>query len=418
MPDRQSPGDDERSSLDKYLEWVRHSLIYDEDFAPADWYFSTDISVHCWGLLSKPMHGTDYLVGFVPLSPDLDARAILSAMTGELFKRYAGSRTRAHLTLVAVMQDEPDERLSGLLARSEQSANVVDIVAVDTARGKIVWSEEYRRNQPGAKSIGFPGPEQRPLTVLPGRSGMREERTREEHTPEEARRARRWFRQRARRSLFERGQQGSSAPTVANAFIAINVLMLVIEELAGGSSSTRTLIRLGAKFTPYIQAGQWWRVFTYQFLHIGVVHLLFNSYALFNIGPLIEDTFGHAGFAAIYLLSGTLGGLASAVFSPVSVSAGASGAIFGLLGATALFLLSGNVSWDVIWRTVGYPVVATTVYGLLIRIDHFGHFGGLIGGFLVAAAIGLGYRIRPASRIAAAIGYVALFIALFAVLML
>jgi len=185
----------------------------------------------------------------------------------------------------------------------------------------------------------------------------------------------------------------------------------------GGSMSSGALITLGAKYTPLILAGQWWRLITYQFLHIGVMHLLFNGYALYHLGPLIEDAWGHWGFLTIYLLSGALGGLASAALSPGSVSAGASGALFGLLGATAVFLISGQASWDLIWRTVGYPILATTVYGLLIRVDHLGHFGGLIGGFLIALTLGLGYRTRPSWRVAGAVGFVAIAAALLVTLM-
>jgi rhomboid protease GluP len=407
------PSDEGKSlTADDYLDAARHSLIYNEDFSPADWYFRPEISGYCWGLLSKTRGGTEYLVGLVPLSQDQDAPEIAKALAEEFFHRYGDTRTPAKLVLAAVYDHAPEEKLTALVAHMARARTTVDVVAIDAATKRIASPGEVRPEQPGARSLGFPqGP-------APGGAGA--ETLPAEPPPaqqidenDEVRRARQWFRQRARRSLTARGGGFSwGTPYVTNGLIVVNVIMLLIEELMGGSMSSGALITLGAKYTPLILAGQWWRLITYQFLHIGVMHLLFNGYALYHLGPLIEDAWGHWGFLTIYLLSGALGGLASAALSPGSVSAGASGALFGLLGAMAVFLISGQASWDLIWRTVGYPILATTVYGLLIRVDHLGHFGGLIGGFLIALGLGLGYQTRPSWRVAGAVGFVAVAAAL------
>ncbi len=98
----------------------------------------------------------------------------------------------------------------------------------------------------------------------------------------------------------------------------------------------RVLIDVGAKVNEAIAIGQTWRLFTAMFIHIGVFHLLVNLYALYALGPLVEGYFGHARFLAIYLVGGLFGSLASYAFSD-AVSAGASGAIFGLAGAITVF---------------------------------------------------------------------------------
>ena len=112
--------------------------------------------------------------------------------------------------------------------------------------------------------------------------------------------------------------------------------MFVVETALGGSTQTDVLVRLGAKVTPLVAAGEYWRLFTSMFLHIGVAHLFFNGYALLVVGTELERLLGWGRFLAIYLLSGLLGSLASYAFS-ANLSAGASGAIFGLIGALGAF---------------------------------------------------------------------------------
>jgi len=113
--------------------------------------------------------------------------------------------------------------------------------------------------------------------------------------------------------------------------------------LAGGihpmAPTIDSLVQWGANYGPKTTNGEWWRMFTAMFLHIGILHLLFNMVALWNIGSFMERVLGPVGFVVLYLLAGLLGSVASVVWNPFVVSAGASGAIFGLYGGLLAFLV-------------------------------------------------------------------------------
>lgn len=129
------------------------------------------------------------------------------------------------------------------------------------------------------------------------------------------------------RQLFDAGR-----PFFTYVFLAVQIAVFIIMSLTGGTQNTQNLIRFGAKYNPLIMEGQYWRLITPVFIHIGIMHLFMNSLSLYYIGPLVERIYGKARFALIYLFAGFTGCLASFLFSP-SLSAGASGAIFGLFGA-------------------------------------------------------------------------------------
>src|SRR5690606_36651475 len=125
-------------------------------------------------------------------------------------------------------------------------------------------------------------------------------------------------------------------PFFTNMFLGIQIAMFILLELAGGSQNPYVLIEYGAKFNQLIVAGEWWRFITPIFLHIGILHLLMNSLALYYLGSIVEKIYGSGRFLFIYLFSGFLGALGSFIFNP-SISAGASGAIFGCFGALLYF---------------------------------------------------------------------------------
>lgn len=182
------------------------------------------------------------------------------------------------------------------------------------------------------------------------------------------------------RNLLEYGN-----PFFTYLFIAVQVAVFLLLEINGGSTNTDTLIRFGAKFNPLILDGEWWRFFTPIFLHIGVLHLLMNTMALYYLGTMVEKIFGRWRFLWIYLFSGFLGSVASFVFTP-NLSAGASGAIFGCFGALLFF---GFVNRSLFFRTIGMNVIVVIIINLIFGftvpgIDNSGHIGGLIGGFLAA----------------------------------
>src|SRR5262245_58707271 len=119
-------------------------------------------------------------------------------------------------------------------------------------------------------------------------------------------------------------------------FLAINVLLFVAMELTGGSENTATLIAFGANYAPAVAAGEYWRLITANFLHIGLLHLLVNSSALYILGGEVEALFGHSRFIVIYLLTGVSGSIFSFMLTQ-GLSVGASTSLFGLFGALAVF---------------------------------------------------------------------------------
>lgn len=183
--------------------------------------------------------------------------------------------------------------------------------------------------------------------------------------------------------LFQHGK-----PFFTYVFIAVQVFVFFILELNGGSTNTSTLLRFGAKFNPFIIEGEWWRFFTPIVLHIGFLHLFMNTLALFYLGTAVERIFGNVRFLFIYVLAGFFGSLASFVFSP-SISAGASGAIFGCFGALLYF---GVTYPRLFFRTMGMNILIVIginlVFGFTVPgIDNAGHLGGLLGGFLATGIV-------------------------------
>jgi rhomboid protease GluP len=185
------------------------------------------------------------------------------------------------------------------------------------------------------------------------------------------------------KAIFENGK-----PFFTYLFIAIQVIVFFLMEAAGGSTNTSVLIEFGAKVNWLILEGEWWRLFAPIVLHIGILHLFMNTLALYYIGLTVEKIYGNVRFLFIYLLSGFSGALASLLFSP-NISAGASGAIFGLFGAMLYF---GIVYPKLFFRTMGMNILfvigINLVFGFSFSgIDNAGHIGGLIGGFMGAAIV-------------------------------
>src|SRR5215510_10203220 len=120
-------------------------------------------------------------------------------------------------------------------------------------------------------------------------------------------------------------------------FLGFNIAIFILMALAGGSTNETTLMAFGVKSNPKIAAGEWWRFVTPVFIHIGLLHLFFNSYALWIVGPQVEKLYGGARFVLLYVLTGVAGVVGSYLYRPEGLSAGASGAIFGLFGVLLVF---------------------------------------------------------------------------------
>jgi rhomboid protease GluP len=190
-------------------------------------------------------------------------------------------------------------------------------------------------------------------------------------------------------------------PVVTYILLGLIVVVFGAETLAGGSTQTDVLIKLGAKYSPLIASGQYWRLFTAMFLHIGWLHLLFNAYALVVIGTDFERIVGWQRFLAVYLLSGLFGDLASYAFSP-HLAAGASGAIFGVIGALGAFFALYRERLGRWGRArlgnILFLIAINLFYGFTSSgIDNYGHLGGLLSGALLGLALAPRYQPDPAS---------------------
>ncbi len=186
-------------------------------------------------------------------------------------------------------------------------------------------------------------------------------------------------------------------PIFTRLLVIINVAVFILTVLYGvwqfGSrdfmgNDLRSLIIFGAKVNQLIAVGQVWRLFTATFLHADILHLLFNMYALGSLGYQIESYFGRGRFLTIYVLAGLWGSLASYATS-TEISVGASGAIFGLAGATAVYFLRYRENFGEAGRATLRSMLVLIGFNLFFgftnpQIDNAGHIGGLIGGALVA----------------------------------
>jgi rhomboid protease GluP len=176
-------------------------------------------------------------------------------------------------------------------------------------------------------------------------------------------------------------------PYVTYTLIAITVIFFLMqmasEALFQGND---ILIALGAQYDKAILAGQLWRLVTPVFLHAGVAHILFNMYALFTLGTGLERPFGHGRFLLLYMLGAYAGNVVSFFFSSGVPSVGASTAIFGLLGAEAVFLFqnrqlfAGHYGRAI--QNVVFIAIVNLIIGLQPGIDNWGHVGGLLGGLM------------------------------------
>jgi len=198
----------------------------------------------------------------------------------------------------------------------------------------------------------------------------------------------------------------ASRPWCTRALVAANVAVFLLTALGGGGllqADGERFIGWGSNFAPLTAAGEWWRLATAMFLHFGLVHLLFNAWALWVIGSLVERLYGHARFAAIYAVAGLAGGLASMTWNPLANSAGASGAIFGIIGAQlAFFMRGGHLLPATVVRAQRNSTLAfiayAVVFGFVVPgIDNAAHFGGLAAGFALGWLLTrpLGRRLSP-----------------------
>src|SRR5205085_688105 len=206
-------------------------------------------------------------------------------------------------------------------------------------------------------------------------------------------------------------------------FLAVNVLIFLLMQLAGGTENLDVLRAYGAKYNSLINQHEWWRLVTPVFIHIGWIHLLVNMYSLFILGPYVERLYGSAKFVFFWVVTGIAGVGASYLASssgrhPSGLigyllfrggdgpSAGASGALFGLVGVLFVFGIKFRHELpEGFKRAFGTGMLPTILINLFIgfsipMIDNSAHLGGFLAGCVLALFVG--YR-RPAERSAVTI---------------
>lgn len=170
--------------------------------------------------------------------------------------------------------------------------------------------------------------------------------------------------------------------------IGINIVVFLLTAFTSGSIfdiDLNVLINFGAESSILITQGQIWRLLTCAFLHSGLIHIAFNMYSLYIIGPQIEQIYGIKKYLSVYIFSCLTSSLLSYLMNPYGISVGASGGIFGLLGALLAFaIIERNKIQKKYISSLMQIIVINLFIGLSIKnIDNFAHIGGLIGGMSI-----------------------------------
>lgn len=197
---------------------------------------------------------------------------------------------------------------------------------------------------------------------------------------------------------FEKSRRVEKIFSMKNPFITYLIMLICVVMFVSmyifGSSSTsiRTLIQFGGNAVSYTKYGDYYRLFTSIFLHAGILHLICNMYSLYVIGPQVESFYGKLKYLSIFIISGISGSLLSTALSGNNaISVGASGAIFGLLGAILYFGYHYRVYLGNVLKSQIIPLIILNLgIGFIFTgIDNFAHIGGLIGGVFASMAVGV-----------------------------
>ena len=214
----------------------------------------------------------------------------------------------------------------------------------------------------------------------------------------------RTFAEHAEEVATDEGQQHF---LMTNLLMAITIgvfILMVLKHVPLLSPMSDQIVAWGGNYGPLTMGGQPWRLLTNIFVHIGIVHIAANMYALFVLGRLAESLYGRFSFLAVYLLTGLAGSIASLLWNPMGVSAGASGALFGILAALIATLYVGKLPLP---KHVVRPVLGTLVLWAALQlgygfwktgIDNAAHIGGLIAGLILGFPLGHHLGPAPAAR--------------------
>ena len=187
-------------------------------------------------------------------------------------------------------------------------------------------------------------------------------------------------------------------PIITYILILVNVLLYIVPIIY---NKQNTVLSNFCIYKDSILGGEYYRLITGTFLHANLIHLLFNMYALFVLGSQLESFVGKIKFTIIYLFSAVTGSLLSMLFLKNGVSVGASGAVFGLMGALLYFGLHYRVYLGSVVRTNILPIIILNLsLGFMLKgVDNWAHMGGLIGGLLINMALGVKYKSKTSERV-------------------
>jgi membrane associated rhomboid family serine protease len=187
----------------------------------------------------------------------------------------------------------------------------------------------------------------------------------------------------------------TAGPLVTKTLVALNVAVFVLTTATADTPGARSdLADRLALYGPAVDAGEWWRLVTAGFVHAGLLHLALNMLLLYRLGEVLEAALGRVRFAAVYLVSLLAGSFGALLLSPRVFTVGASGAVYGLLGAIAVGLRQRGVSLR--QSGIGTLLVVNLLFTLFVPgISIGGHLGGLAGGALAGSIL---LRTRPRRR--------------------
>ena len=185
-----------------------------------------------------------------------------------------------------------------------------------------------------------------------------------------------------------------SKPYITMAVIAVNIIVFAVMSIFGNTLDAQYMAEHGAMYPPYVaENGQYWRLFTSMFMHFGLMHILNNMVMLGAVGRIVEIAMGHVRFLIVYIAAGICGSVLSYVVmlhnNDYAVSAGASGAIFGMVGALVWIVIVNRGFYEGISRQqVIFMVILMIYYGVSTSgVDNWDHLGGLAGGFIISIVL-------------------------------
>lgn len=189
-------------------------------------------------------------------------------------------------------------------------------------------------------------------------------------------------------------QERKIKPVITIGFIIINVIIYLILEIGGDTANdTDYMTRMGAVWPPYVLQGEYWRLLSATFMHFGFEHILNNMLILACAGPILESALGHVKYMILYLLAGiggsTLSCLQMLYSGEYAVAAGASGAIFGIIGALLWIVIRHKGRYETLTgKGLLFMIVISLYYGITSgEVDNWGHIGGLLMGFLICVIL-------------------------------